>query len=73
MSSSPHPMVGKLLRLPEDVNLRNSVVSEGTVLLVVDIIRVGKKGAIDYLTLLNGITERIPDYWRGWRLAHEVG
>ena len=67
-----HPMVGKLCRLTRPTMLHLKTLPEGTLLLVVDKLRVGKKGAIDYFVLLNGGSDRIPDYWGGWDDVEDV-
>lgn len=72
MSSSPHPMIGKLWRLKTPVTFHSGVVPEDTLLLVVGTIRRGSKESLDYITMFNGITENIPEYWVGWRHVNEA-
>jgi len=66
-------MVGKLLRLCETLPRRSSTIPEGTLLLVVGTVSVGAEGAFDYVVTYGGITERIPDYWHGWKVIDEAG
>ena len=66
-------MVGKLLRLREAVTRRSSTIPEDTLLLVVGTVSVGTEGAVDYVVTYGGITERIPDYWHGWKFIDEEG
>ena len=73
MPSRSHAMIGKLLRLREAVTRRSSTIPEGTLLLVVGTVSVGAEGAFDYVVTYGGITERIPDYWHGWKFTDETG
>lgn len=66
-------IVGKLysLRMATSRGLR--MLPEGTLLLVVGTVTVGTAGAVDYVVMHSGITERIPNYWHGWNVVDEAG
>lgn len=67
------PIVGKLLSLRTPTSRGLRMLPAGTTLLVIGEVKAGSTFSVDYIVMHSGITERIPDYWHGWRMADEAG